>query len=114
MALPDEPLTRTEQYLNRTATGGGTIPDVPLTRVEQYLAKIAGEDVAIPDMPFTRIEQYLAYIAENGGPGGGDITLETLNVSQNGTTNAPSGKAYNKVVVNVPIPTYQTWTGGSY
>lgn len=49
MALPDEPLTRTEQYLNRTATGSGTIPDEPLTRVEQYLA----------------------YIAENGSGGGG-------------------------------------------
>lgn len=37
-----------------------------------------------------------------GGGGGGDITLRTLNVSQNGTTNAPSGTAYNKVVANVP------------
>jgi len=35
MALPEEPLTRGEQYLNRTATGGGTIPDEPLTRVER-------------------------------------------------------------------------------
>lgn len=104
MALPDEPLTRSEQYLNRTATGSGTIPEEPLTRVEQYLAKIAGEDVTVPDVPYTRIEQYLDYIAENGG-GGVDpesITLVTLNVSQNGTTNAPSGKAYNKVVANVP------------
>lgn len=104
MALPDEPLTRSEQYLNRTATGSGTIPDEPLTRVEQYLAKIAGEDVTVPDVPYTRIEQYLDYIAENGG-GGVDpesITLVTLNVSQNGTTNAPSGKAYNKVVAAVP------------
>ena len=104
MAIPDEQLTRTEQYLNRTATGSGTIPDEPLTRVEQYLAKIAGEDVTVPDVPYTRIEQYLDYIAENGGGGvdPGDITLTTLNVSQNGTTNAPSGTAYNKVVANVP------------
>lgn len=104
MALPDEPLTRSEQYLNRTATGSGTIPDEPLTRVEQYLAKIAGEDVTVPDVPYTRIEQYLDYIAENGGGGvdPGDIVLRTLNVSQNGTTNAPSGTAYNKVVANVP------------
>ena len=34
MALPDETLTRSEQYLNRTATGSGTIPDEPLTRME--------------------------------------------------------------------------------
>ncbi len=110
MALPETPLTRAEEYLNRTATGSGTIPDEPLTRVEQYLAKIAGEDVTVPDVPYTRIEQYLDYIAENGG-GGGDpesITFETLNVSQNGTTNAPSGTAYNKVVAAVPVPTLDT------
>ena len=104
MAIPDEPLTRTEQYLNRTATGGGTIPDEPLTRAEQYLNKIATGSGDTPEQPLTRMEQYLDYIAENGG-GGVDpesITLVTLNVSQNGTTNAPSGKAYNKVVANVP------------
>ena len=77
MAIPNEPLTRAEQYLNRTATGEGTIPDEPLTRVEQYLAKIAGEDVTVPDVPYTRIEQYLAYIAENGG-GGNPNTQQTI------------------------------------
>ena len=41
-------------------------------------------------------------VAGDSGGGGSDITLETLNVSQNGTTNAPSGKAYNKVIANVP------------
>lgn len=41
MAIPNEPLTRAEQYLNRKATGGGTIPEFPLTRTEQYLNKIA-------------------------------------------------------------------------
>ena len=47
---------------------------------------------------------YKATVGDSGG-GGVDpesITLVTLNVSQNGTTNAPSGKAYNKVVANVP------------
>lgn len=104
MAIPDEPLTRTEQYLNRTATGGGTIPEFPLTRAEQYLNKIATGSGDTPEQPLTRIEQYLDYIAENGGGGvdPGDIVLRTLNVSQNGTTNAPSGTAYNKVVANVP------------
>ena len=37
-----------------------------------------------------------------GGVDPGDISLVTLNVTQNGTTNAPSGTAYNKVVANVP------------
>lgn len=44
MAIPDELLARTEQYLNRIATGGGTIPEFPITRAEQYLAKIAGQN----------------------------------------------------------------------
>jgi len=100
MALPNEPLTRAEQYLNRTATGGGTIPDEPLTRVEMYLNKIATGSGNTPDKPLTRMEMYLDEIAENGS--GSDITLETLNVSQNGTTNAPDGVAYNKVTANVP------------
>lgn len=49
MAIPDSPLTRSEEYLNNIATGEGAIPDVPLTRIEQYLD----------------------YIAKNGGSGGG-------------------------------------------
>lgn len=102
MAIPNEPLTRTEQYLNRTATGGGTIPDEPLTRVEMYLNKIATGDGDIPDVPLTRMEQYLDYIAENGG--GSSITVEPLTVTSNGTQTAPSGKAYSPVTVNVPQP----------
>lgn len=109
MALPDVPLTRSEQYLNRAATGSGTIPDEPLTRVEMYLNKIATGSGNTPEEPLTRMEQYLDYIAKNGGDGGGvdpeSITLVTLNVNQNGTTNAPSGTAYNKVVVTIPAVT---------
>lgn len=103
MALPDEPLTRSEQYLNRTATGGGTIPEEPLTRTEMYLNKIATGSGNTPDEPLTRMEQYLDYIAENGG-GGSSITVEPLTVTQNGTQTAPSGKAYSPVTVNVPQP----------
>lgn len=102
MALPETPLTRSEQYLNAIATGGGTIPEIPLTRAEQYLNKIATGSGETPEQPLTRMEQYLDYIAENGGVDPESITLETLNVTENGTTNAPSGTAYNKVVANVP------------
>ena len=41
MAIPNEPLTRAEQYLNKIATGSGNTPDEPLTRIEMYLAEIA-------------------------------------------------------------------------
>ena len=37
-----------------------------------------------------------------GGEGGGDITVEALSVTANGTYTAESGKAYSPVVVNVP------------
>ena len=93
--------TRIEQYLSKAAGEDTDLPDAPMTRIEQYLAKIAGQDVELPDETYTRIEEYLKTIAENGG-GGGDVTLETLNVNSNGTTNAPSGTAYNKVVANIP------------
>lgn len=37
-----------------------------------------------------------------GGGGGSSVTVEPLTVTQNGTTTAPSGKAYSPVTVNVP------------
>lgn len=52
--------------------------------------------------PITRIERYLQAILDNGGGGGGDITVKQLNVSSNNTYTAPSGKAYSPVVVDVP------------
>lgn len=43
-----------------------------------------------------------------GGGGGGDITVESLSVTENGTTTAPAGTAFNPVVVDVP----NTYTAG--
>ena len=37
-----------------------------------------------------------------GGGGGSSVTIESLSVTENGTTTAPTGKAYSPVVVNVP------------
>lgn len=37
-----------------------------------------------------------------GGGGGSSIEVESLSVSQNGTTTAPEGVAYNPVIVDVP------------
>ena len=42
-----------------------------------------------------------------GGGGGGDITVSPLSVTENGTTTAPEGEAYNPVVVNVPQTTVE-------
>ena len=59
------------------------LPDKPITRTEQYLSNIAGEQTDLPEYPITREEQYLAYIAENGGGGGGGTT------NYNSLTNKP-------------------------
>ena len=76
-------------------------PDTPITREEQYLA--AGLDGGeLPD-PITREEQYLYEIATKiQGGAGPSVTVEPLTVTQNGTTTAPSGKAYSPVTTNVP------------
>ena len=37
-----------------------------------------------------------------GGGGGSGITVEPITITQNGTTAAPSGKAYSPITVNVP------------
>lgn len=52
-------------------------------------------------MPFDAAS-YIAGKNASGGGGGGDITVESLTVTENGTTTAPSGKAYSPVTVNVP------------
>lgn len=46
----------------------------------------------------------------SGGGGGGDITLDTLSVSENGTYTPQTGHAYKKAIVSVPVPTIDTLT----
>ena len=76
------------------------------SRIEKILYNMLGYNYEL-EPTRSRIEALLKQILEQGGPGGGgvdpgDIVLRTLNVLQNGTTNAPDGVAYNKVVANVP------------
>ena len=99
MALPDFPLTRGEQYLNRTATGSGTIPEFPLTRVDQYLNKIATGSGDTPEQPLTRMEQYLDYIAENGGGGGSGGGAFVITKRRQGDPKASQGTKVSKKVV---------------
>ena len=46
--------------------------------------------------------------------GGGNVTVEQLNVTGNGTYTAPAGKAYSPVVVAVPGGTPQSANGLSF
>ena len=95
------PQSRNEQDLAKIAGENADLPEFPQSRTEQYLAKIAGEDVEVPEHPQSRAEEYLAVIAEGGG-GGGDVDVEPLSVTENGTYTAPTGKAYSPVNVSVP------------
>lgn len=52
-------------------------------------------------------------LAFGGGGGGSSVTVEPLTVTQNGTTTAPSGKAYSPVIVDVPNPNYVETISGT-
>ena len=100
-----EPAQSREEAILQNMLGAANELEPPQSRVEKILQNMLGANHAL-EPPQSRIEALLMQILEEGGPGGGvdpeSITLVTLNVSQNGTTTAPTGKAYNKVVAAVP------------
>lgn len=55
--------------MSDNTNNGFPVPEEPLTREEQYLSAIAGvtEATEIPEKPLTRVEAYLNEIVENGG-----------------------------------------------
>ena len=71
------------------------------SRIEKILYNMLGYNYELEPTQ-SRIEALLKQILEQGGPGGGEITRERLDVAANGTYTAPSGKAYTPVVVAVP------------
>ena len=91
-----EPITREEKLLD-----GEDL--TPITRKEQFIKRIYDKTQEIPE-PITREEMFLKKAGEGSG---GDVTIEQLDVSANGTY-SESGKAYSPVVVNVPQPTLTT------
>lgn len=94
-----EPITRKEKFYSRIA-GDDTEVLEPITRKEKFYSRIAGDDTETPE-PITREEMWLNKIIESGGGGGGDIEVESLSVTENGTYTAETGKAYSPVTVDV-------------
>ena len=90
--MPDlEPITREEMLLD-----GEDLE--PITRKEMFIKRIYDKTQVIPE-PITREEMFL----KKAGDETTDVTIEQLNVSENGTY-SEEGVAYNPVIVNVPAP----------
>jgi hypothetical protein len=91
--MPDlEPITREETLLD-----GGDL--TPITRKEMFIKRIYDKTQSVPE-PITREEMFLKKAGEGSG---GDVTIEQLNATENGTY-SESGKAYSPVIVDVPTP----------
>ena len=86
------PRTRSESFLN-----GEDLE--PITRREHFYAGRESELPAGHQEPETREEWFIQKYREAG-----DVTVESLSITENGTYTAPSGKAYSPVSVNVPLP----------
>lgn len=92
--MPDlEPITREEMLLD-----GQDLE--PITRKEMFIKRIYDKTQSVPE-PITREEMFLKKAGEGSG---GDVTIEQLNVTANGTY-SEEGKAFSPVVVEVPQPT---------
>lgn len=78
MAIPNEPYTRKEQYLNAMATGNAS---------------------GIPETPYTREEMYLDAIAKGGGGGGGGGSADAALVV--GSTTEGSTITLNKTYAEI-------------
>ena len=86
------PRTRSESFLN-----GEDLE--PITRREYFYAGRESELPAGHQEPKTREEWFIQKYREAG-----DVTVESLSITENGTYTAPSGKAYSPVSVDVPLP----------
>lgn len=91
------PITREESLLD-----GQDLE--PITRKEQFIKRIYDKTQEIPE-PITRE----GYFLKKAGEGTSPVTIEQLNVTENGTY-SETGKAYSPVIVEVPAPTLITKT----
>lgn len=83
---------------------GETTDIVAQTRIEKYL-KACCEKCGCGGLPVpeSRVDSLLYALADEMAHG--DITVESLTATENGTYTAPTGKAYSPVNVNVATPT---------
>ena len=72
---------------------------------------VAGKGVEIPDDEL--IDKYSTYIDQISQQGG-DITLESLDIHENGRWTAETGKAWNQVTVDLATTTLEVTANGDY
>lgn len=70
------------------------LPNNPISRKEQYLSKAAGQSTELPPYPITREEHYLAKIAEGGGGGG----AFNVNFDFDSNNNVVADKTHNEII----------------
>lgn len=99
------------------------IPENPQSRSEQYLNAIAtGDNSGLPAFPESRMEQYLEVIAQNGGgSSGGGVLIVTVGVddkcdaSYNDVVSAyEAGKVVILKIPNSGVPPFILWYLGGY
>lgn len=95
------PRTREEEFLRGAAEGGTDLIPLQDVRREAFLKRLSDPTYPRPEGTQTREEWFLDQAA---GGGGGSITVEELDVTENGTYTAPAMTAYNPVNVDVPLP----------
>ena len=95
------PITREESLLD-----GQDL--TPITRKEKFIKRIYDKTQEVPT-PVTREEWFLKKAGEGTSP----VTIEQLNVTENGTY-SETGKAYSPVTVEVPLGTKSITTNGTF
>lgn len=82
------------------------LPATDFSRKNREWVKNVVDGTTVPDgLPATDLSrmnrEWVKAVVDEAG-GGGDITVESLTVTENDTYTAPEGKAYSPVIVNVP------------
>lgn len=93
MALPDNPQSRSEQYLNAIATGNNS---------------------GLPSFPQSREEQYLDCIAKNGGgsSGGGVLVVNIIDGDENSTLDKTWQEIYDALAAMPVVVVYSNSIDG--
>lgn len=89
------------------------LPATDFSRKDREWVKNVVEGTTVPDgLPATNLSrmnrEWVKAVVDEAGGGSGDIEVEALSVTENGTYTADEGKAYSPVSVTVPQTTVES------